>query len=137
MKPTTMEVWKFIAVYKHLHDGLAPTLREIGEAVFLTEPAVSRHVVKLASAGIAERDRGYARGIILKRLPAEFFCPCCNERMRVIRQPAMTRQGDVLLADCQNFECDLFQVTLTLGEHRNLTPEQIASYGRAARRAVR
>lgn len=136
MKPTTMEVWRFIAVYKHLHDGQSPTLREIGEAVFLAPPNARYHVLKLVAEGIVERDIRYARGIRLKRLPAEFYCPCCGERMRVIRQPAISRGNDVLLADCQNADCDLYQATLTLGSHHQLSSEQIAGYGRALRKVV-
>ena len=127
-----MEVWRFIAVYKHLHDGQSPTLREIGEAVFSAadRPTFSNWLLRCRT------DIRYARGIRLKRLPAEFYCPCCGERMRVIRQPAISRGNDVLLADCQNADCDLYQATLTLGSHHQLSSEQIAGYGRALRKVV-
>lgn len=61
---TTIAVYIFLWNY-HLEHGFVPTQREIAEACFLAQSAVSRHLDKLTMWGWIDREDGKARGLRL------------------------------------------------------------------------
>jgi len=63
-KGTTQAVYVFIKDYIKKHT-YPPSLREIGEGVYLSTAAVTRHLERLEVEGKLFREPGRARGITL------------------------------------------------------------------------
>lgn len=95
-RATRERVMDFILEYKRAHDGISPTVREIGEACEISSTSVvNYHLLVLERAGSIVREYAGQRGIrvtggiwmlekdLEARLEAER-----NETIRVLRQPA-------------------------------------------------
>lgn len=57
-------------------------------------------------------------------------CPSCGQPLRQYQQMTSHPDRALMLADCWTPGCKLYAVTLTVGDHAKLTPEQIDAYGR-------
>jgi SOS-response transcriptional repressor LexA len=62
---TRQEVYDFIKRYKREHAGNSPTLRNIGEALYLSLSSVNYHVRQLQKEGRIQRTPHVARGIVV------------------------------------------------------------------------
>ena len=60
-------LYRYICRYKRLHDGLSPTIREIGDACGISSTSVVNYnLQKLAKAGLIKRyGGGKTRGIVV------------------------------------------------------------------------
>ena len=64
--PTRMKVYRFVVNFKASHDGLAPTVREIGAALHLCPSNVHHHLEELQKQGlIAFIGSCQSRGIVV------------------------------------------------------------------------
>lgn len=64
--------------------------------------------------------------------PEQHYCPTCGQPIRQWKQPGyLDIVPDRWYGECLYFNCPLEGVTLLLGDHEKLSPQQIAQYARS------
>lgn len=133
-----LSILLYIETYWQAHRR-APLLREIAAAHAASDPTIDRDIHVLLGCGFLERARpfGCSRALRLTAWQeAPVPCPCCGSAMHVYA--VLLGKPDELSAECHSNGCQIAWVTLPLGEHEQLTDQQLASYARvnARRRAT-
>lgn len=75
MTPKQLEVLRCIEEYIEAHDGVSPTLRDVGQKLRISYVTVFEHTTKLIAAGHLKKVRKYVDRSLT---PVKFRCPYCG-----------------------------------------------------------
>jgi hypothetical protein len=133
MNLTCLRIWHYLA--QHGDNTPSPSFDNIAAAVGIRAQSVVYHIRELERGAAVQRCPGRYRSLTVLRQPPTNICPCCGFALDVGTQPALiVGRPDFEIGTCRAADCPLKGVTLHLGGHWKLTPEQVATYAQVTRR---